>query len=141
MRSAAAPGAANAVPGWRPKVRIAGMVVLLSLATLSCSSNDPTGPDSSGLLGTWVGTAFFGIAGVPQPIQLTFDSNASTFGGTVITDNVPDGAMSSGTWNGTTATWTTTEGGATVTWQATPDGAALTGFVTGAELSFNCTRL
>lgn len=116
-------------------------LMTIFLGALSCKGDSSTNPDPSGLQGTWTGTAFFGFASQPQPIQITVDSNGQAFGGSVVTDHVADGPIGSGAWNGAKATWITTEKGHTSQWEATVSGATLTGSVLSEELSFTATRL
>lgn len=118
------------------------MAVALALAATACSDDDddPTGPAPSGLRGTWIGTAYFGIAGVPQPITIVIDSDGATFGGVVATENVPDGPILNGVWNGTAATWETREGSQTARWSATLSAGDLVGSLVTGELSFQATR-
>lgn len=123
------------------KNSIAGTLALIVAMSLASCHGSPTGPEPSGLRGTWTGTAFFGVIGAPQPIQLTFDSDGATFGGNLITDRVPDGPMGNGVWDGTKATWETHENSIDGSWSATISGSTLSGFMSTGELSFSATRL
>lgn len=118
----------------------AAALAALALAAGACSSDDETGPQSE-LSGVYEGIAHFGFAGTPQPIRIVIDGTGSTFGGTVATDHVPDGAILDGTWDGTNARWRTSEGGVTAQWEATLSGTTLSGDVVGLELTFSASRV
>jgi hypothetical protein len=114
--------------------------VAAGAAACSDDDDDPAGPSPSGLRGTWVGTAYFGFTGAPQPITIVIDSDGTTFSGAVVTDNVPDGVIIDGLWDGTRATWETVDLAVTAEWEAHRSGDEMTGSIINLSLSFEATR-
>ena len=120
----------------RKLVSILAILAIVPLG-IGCSDDDD---DPIRTVRIFDGTAWFGIGQIAQPIQIIIDGDSSTFTGQVTTENVPDGPIMNGAWNGSRATWQTSEGGTTVNWTATLVNGELDGSIDQVEFYFETNR-